>query len=204
MEIGDDQSTQTLVGPETKLIDLEGKLLLPGAHDARSHVGCLADSFHGLNLSQVKNINQLKEVLASYYNGKKEEEWIRGGGLNLDLFEGDTGKELARWDLGDVTPDNPIVLDYWDGHSFLLNSYALGLSGVTEGTPNPDGDRIQKKDEGKLNEHFIDIPAAHLATACVPKLTVQELKDNFLEIQKMLNKEGYTLTQIVHQVREVT
>lgn len=40
MEIGDNQATRTLVGPETKLIDLEGKLLLPGAHDARSHVGC--------------------------------------------------------------------------------------------------------------------------------------------------------------------
>lgn len=110
---------------------MEGKLLIPGAHDARSHLGWLADSFHVLNLSQVKNINQLKEVLASYCNGKKEEEWVRGDGLNLDLFEGDTEKELARWDLDEITRDNPVALDYWDGHSCLLNSYALELSGHT-------------------------------------------------------------------------
>lgn len=193
IDVGEDDEIKKHIGHQTQVIDLEGKLLLPAAHDSHVHIGWLADSWHCVNCIGARSLDDLRALLEERAKTLQPGEWLRAGGLNSALIAECVAesREVNRWDIDPATGDHPTVIDLWDGHSCLLNSKGLELSGVTKETPDPEGGHISKNADGELDGNFVDIPAAHLATLNVPKLSVEELKENFLTAQKFMNSEGY-------------
>ncbi|HGY3897639.1 TPA: amidohydrolase [Klebsiella aerogenes] len=193
INVGEDEEIQAHIGPQTQVIYLGGKLILPAAHDSHVHIAWLADSWHCLNCSAVRSLAELRTRLRERAATTPPGEWIRATGLHPEAIDECVKQKrlLTRWDIDDITPDHPVILAFWDGHSCMVNSQALAISGIDAATPDPIGGHIGKAPDGRLDGNFIDIPALQLVTQNMPRLTVEELKANFIAAQRFMNSEGY-------------
>jgi predicted amidohydrolase YtcJ len=124
----------------TKVIDAEGRLVIPGFNDAHVHFGPLDPDYIELRYTTDPSVitNKVKQQVGKSLPG----ELIKGGHWEHEMF---TDKKWPTKELIDkVSPDNPVVLNRADGHSVLVNSYVLKASGITKDTHNPFGGEIQK------------------------------------------------------------
>lgn len=139
INVGEDREIQQHIGPQTQVIDLGGKLILPAAHDSHIHIGWLADSWHCLNCQDVRSLAVLRERLRDQAARTPAGAWIRVCGLDPNAIKECAAEQrsLTRWDIDDVTADHPTLLALWDGHSCIVNSRALALSGLDASTPDP-------------------------------------------------------------------
>ncbi|VYT95458.1 amidohydrolase family protein [Metakosakonia massiliensis] len=193
IDVGEDDEIEAHIGPQTQVINLEGKLILPAAHDAHVHIGWLADSWQCINCSAVRTLSELHQRLRERAASTPPGEWIRACGLNPAVIAecAAQNRSLTRQDIDPVTPDHPTILVLWDGHSCVVNSQALLNAGVTRLTPDPTGGHIGKFPDGEPDGNFLDIPALQLVTQNMPRLTVAQLKENFIAAQRFMNREGY-------------
>jgi predicted amidohydrolase YtcJ len=141
--VGNDADVQPLVGPATRVIDLQGRRVVPGFHD--SHVHLLAG---GLMLSQV----DLKDAADEAEFGRRLREfdrklppgrWMLGG--NWDHDRAFAGKLPDAAILDKYVPSRPVFIRRYDGHMALVNTKALELAGVTATTPDPAGGVVYRK-----------------------------------------------------------
>ena len=123
INVGEDQEIQQHIGPQTQVIDLGGKLILPAAHDSHIHIGWLADSWHCLNCQDVRSLAVLRERLRDQAARTPAGAWIRVCGLDPNAIKECAAEQrsLTRWDIDDVTADHPTLLALWDGHSCIVN-----------------------------------------------------------------------------------
>jgi hypothetical protein len=135
-----DTEIDAYVGENTRVIDAQGRLMVPGFNDAHAHYGPLDPEYIELRYITDKNVitERVRERVAEVEPGVL----IRGGHWEHEMFDDRQWptKEL----LDDVAPDNPVSLSRADGHSTLVNSYVIRASGITKDTPDPPGGEIQK------------------------------------------------------------
>ena len=171
--VGDNAGARKLIGPETRVTDLEGKLLLPGFHDSHVHLmyGGLVET--GCNLTSAQTLEQVREQLGRCATapGAGEEGWILGGNWDREPFPGGVPDRAM---LDEIMPDRPVMLDSADGHSTWLNAKALELAGIDRHTPDPPQGEIARDPgtgdaTGILNEKAMEI-----AAAVVPPPTLEE------------------------------
>jgi predicted amidohydrolase YtcJ len=124
----------------TKVIDANGRLVLPGFNDAHVHFGPLDPDYIELRYTTDPSI--ITEKVKAQAAISQPGELIKGGHWEHEMF---IGKKWPTKDLIDkVSPVNPVVLSRADGHSVLVNSFVLKASGITKNTPDPFGGEIQK------------------------------------------------------------
>jgi len=124
----------------TKVIDAQGRLVIPGFNDAHAHFGSINPDYVDLRyITDPAIITQkVKEAVAKVKPG----ELISGGRWEHEMFY---NKQWPTKELIDeVAPNNPVVLSRADGHSCLVNSYVLKNSGITKDTQDPFGGEVQK------------------------------------------------------------
>jgi len=128
---------------ETEVIDAAGRLLVPGFNDAHIHFGPIDPDY--IDLRYVTDPAVIAERVAEKVSEAEAGELIRGGRWDHELFP---GKGWPTRELIDpVSPDNPVLLSRVDGHSVLVNSYVLKMSGIDSDTPDPPGGKIQRDPE---------------------------------------------------------
>ena len=126
----------------TKIIDLKGKMAVPGFIDAHIHLVGAGQQFMQIQLRGVSETGEIRKRVKQKINESEKGEWILGGGWDHEILP---GKKWPTKEIIDpVSPDNPVVLDRIDGHSCLVNSVVLKLSGITKNTPSPPGGLIVK------------------------------------------------------------
>jgi predicted amidohydrolase YtcJ len=124
----------------TRVIDAGGRLVLPGFNDAHVHFGPLDPGY--IELRYTTDPTVITEKVRQQVAASKPGELIKGGHWEHEMF---TGKKWPSKELLDkVSPNNPVVLSRADGHSVLVNSYVLKVSGITRETQSPFGGEIQK------------------------------------------------------------
>jgi predicted amidohydrolase YtcJ len=124
----------------TKVIDAGGRLVIPGFNDAHVHFGPLDPDY--IELRYTTDPSAITEKVKAQVARSKPGELIKGGHWEHEMF---INKRWPSKELIDkVSPDNPVVLHRADGHSVLVNTYVLKVSGITKNTPNPFGGEIQK------------------------------------------------------------
>jgi len=124
----------------TKVIDAEGKLVIPGFNDAHVHFGPLDPDY--IELRYTTDPSVIIQKVKDHVEKSLPGELIKGGHWEHEMF---IDKKWPVKELIDkVSPDNPVVLSRADGHSVLVNSFVLKASGITKNTPNPFGGEIQK------------------------------------------------------------
>jgi len=125
---------------KTEVIDAGGRLIIPGFNDAHVHFGPRDPDYIELRYTTDPSI--ITEKVKVQVARSKPGELIRGGHWEHEMF---TDKKWPTKELIDkVSPHNPVLLSRADGHSILVNSYILKISGITKETPNPFGGEIQR------------------------------------------------------------
>jgi len=134
---GSSDEIRSYAGPNTRVVDLEGRFGVPGFID--DHVHFMAGGFQLLevNLKDAPNEAEFVRRLAEKAKTLPPDRWIEGG--NWDEEAWPDSKPPTRWMIDPVTPNNPVFISRYDGHAALANSLALKLAGVTKETGEPAG-----------------------------------------------------------------
>ena len=119
--VAGNEELEKVKGATTKIIDCQGRTVLPGFNDAHCHFGSINPDY--IDLRYITDPNIITERVAEKVKTVKPGELIRGGRWEHEMF---TDKKWPTKELIDkVAPDNPVVLSRADGHSCLVNSYIL-------------------------------------------------------------------------------
>lgn len=176
------------IGPRTRVVDLAGRMLVPGFVDA--HVHPISGGLERLRCDLTGSFSA-DECLATtrrYATEHSDLDWVLGGGWSMPLFPG--GNPLAV-DLDRAVPDRPTFLFNRDHHGAWVNSRALELAGITSHTPDPSDGRIERDAEGRPSGTLHE-GAMNLAQRVVPDLTADDLYEALLEGQSYLHSFGIT------------
>jgi predicted amidohydrolase YtcJ len=158
--IGTNQQMQSFIGPSTKVIDLGGRLAIPGFIEGHGHFMGLGSSKMVLNLRDVKNWDQIVTMVAAAAREAKPGTWILGRGWHQAKWDPPPLPNVQGFPVHDalskVSPRNPVLLTHASGHAGFANAEAMRLAGIDKNTPNPPGGEILKDPQGNpiglLNE----------------------------------------------------
>ncbi len=127
-------------GPNTRVIDAQGRTVLPGFND--SHVHFLSGGFQlsSVDLRSAASREEFTRRIAQFATKIPKGRWILGGDWDHELWPG--GPLPQRNWIDSVTPDTPVFVNRLDGHMALANSLALKLAGVTKESRDPPGGLI--------------------------------------------------------------
>tara|TARA_B100000945_G_scaffold68503_1_gene51696 strand:+ start:1903 stop:3573 length:1671 start_codon:yes stop_codon:yes gene_type:complete len=167
IETGDAELTRKY--KSQKIVDLEGKVIMPGFNDSHTHIRGRPQRY--IELGKVTSIVEIQELISNKIAEIGEGEWITGYGWSED--ELDEGRRPLRRDLDAAAPSNPLILTRAGGHSAVSNSMALNLAGVTLATPQPEGGVIERGEDGELNGIIRE--RQELVGRLVPDSTYEEL-----------------------------
>ena len=142
--VGSADKVEGVRGPATP-VELGGAMVLPGFQDAPCHLGMSGYATTRCDLSGSRSAAEHLRRIAAYCGAHPDREWIVGGGWSMSDFPRGIPTAAA---LDAIVPDRPAVLSNRDYHGAWVNSRALELAGVTAGTPDPPGGRIERDARG--------------------------------------------------------
>ena len=162
--VGDRSGVERLIGPGTEVLELPGRMLLPGFHDTHSHPVSAGLELGECNLYDAETLADVERTIRDYVAANPDLPWIRGNGWALPIFP---NANPTRQLLDRLIPDRPAFFYAADGHSAWVNSRALELAGVTRETPDPAGGRFERdaasgEPTGTLREEAMGLVASHL------------------------------------------
>ena len=146
--VGNNSEIEALAGRSTRVVNLEGKTMLPGFYAPHDHfpgAGTLATRSVNLNSPPMGEMRTIADVVAALRQEATETmsgEWVNGRGYDDTLLE--EGRHPTRYDLDQASTEHPIYISHTSGHLAVANSLALEMAGVTRDTPQPPGGVIQK------------------------------------------------------------
>jgi predicted amidohydrolase YtcJ len=188
-------------GPDTQLVDLQGKTLMPGFFDPHSHVALQSAKFATANLDpkpigQAGSIADIQRILKAWI----EENQIRPGGWVIGWgYDDNTGiaelRHPKRDDLDAVSTEHPIVLRHISGHLMTGNSRMLGEVGITEETANPEGGVIQRKPGSNEPNGVLEENAGFLVLGHLPMPTPEQAMTMIEDGLRFYAEAGITTAQ---------
>ncbi|WP_434588192.1 amidohydrolase [Streptomyces sp. A5-4] len=188
--VGHDE-VRDLIGPKTEVVDLAGKLLVPGFQDAHVHPVSAGLELAQCDLTGILTAPESVAAVRAYAVAHPEAEWITGGGWSMEAF---TGGSPTKDLLDAVVPDRPVYLPNRDHHGAWANSRALRLAGIDRDTPDPADGRIERDPNGEptglLQEGAMDL----IARLTPPSTPAQRLAA-LLRAQRLLHSYGITAWQ---------
>ncbi|HEU4356501.1 MAG TPA: amidohydrolase family protein, partial [Actinomycetota bacterium] len=144
--VGTDDDVRELVGSGTEVVDLRGRMVLPGFQDAHVHPPASGVDMLQCDLHDLWGLEAYRARIREYADEHPNLEWILGGGWSMDVFPAGTPtKEL----LDDIVPDRPVFLPNRDGHGAWVNTESLKRAGITRDTPDPRDGRIERDELGE-------------------------------------------------------
>ncbi len=151
LAVGSDQELSECVSKRTKVIDLQGKTVLPGLIDVHTHAmewakGILRDQLD-VSYPKVHSIGDITQMVRERSSRTAKGKWITGAGWDDSKFT--EHRYITRTDLDLVSPENPVYLEHVSGHLAVANSAALTLAGITHNTHDPQGGVIERDAAGE-------------------------------------------------------
>ena len=178
-------------GPDSKIIDLHGRLLTPGLIDSHIHVASAGpyDKFAlRFNYPVIQSIADIVVALKQRITESSENEWVKGVGWDEARLR--EKRYITRWDLDPVSSNNPVVLTHTSGHFAVVNSVALKIAGINRDTPQPNGGTIEKDEITGEPTGILKELAVNLVK--VPLWTERQLEEGIKYLSEQLVKVGIT------------
>lgn len=186
--VGSDSGALALSGPDSKVIDLVGQVVLPGLVDAHTHVAELGQSLDRVNLTGVATEAEAVERIVARAAQTPKGEWILGYGW-------DEGAWANRYPdkrlLSARVPDHPVILRSLHGFAAWANERALTLAGITRATPSPTGGEI-RKDQGGEPTGLVLNRAVELLDNAIPLPSPAQRDTQVLRALHVMAAAGYT------------
>ena len=195
--VGDDAGIWPWKGPDSELIDLKGRALIPGLIDGHVHFGSYARALYRVDLAEVDTLQEVVRRVAARAASASPGEWLLGWGWNHNLWK--EGRFPRKEDVDAITGGHPMSLRSKDGHVVWVNSAALKLAGIGPNTPDPSGGEIERdpgtgEATGILKENAQDVIARLIPETAMDTLQ-KMLKEAFanahsLGLTGVHNREG--------------
>ncbi len=151
--VGSNEEISSLIGSETKIIELNGRFAMPGFIEGHGHYLSLGRSKQILDLNDVKNWNEIVSMVAVAVDKANPGDWIFGRGWHQEKWDSLPDAAVDGVPINDtlneVSAENPVILGHASGHAAFWNDLALEIAGVTDDTPNPEGGAIVRTPDGK-------------------------------------------------------
>ena len=195
--VGDDDSVGRLAGPNTRVLDLSGKTVLPGFIDAHIHV--LNSGIRHVMAADcdLRSIAAIQDALREWTRATPAGQWVQG--FKFDDTKTAEGRFLFRQDLDVVSTQHPLMVAHRAGHIFYLNSRALELAGFNDETPDPPGGRLGRDPAtGELNGVVYERAIEPVRFGLIPVETPEVRRQGLRLISQMLTQAGLTS---VHDAR---
>ncbi|MCB9442868.1 MAG: amidohydrolase family protein, partial [Ardenticatenaceae bacterium] len=144
LAVGRNDEILPLAGPETELLDGNGRLVLPGFTDSHVHFLQVAIRNHQISLFGMADFDEVREKVATAVAQAKPGEWVQGWGWDENLWS----RLPNHADLDDIAPNTPVALARMDMHTWWVNSAALKLAGITAETPDPPESKFERDADG--------------------------------------------------------
>ena len=192
--VGSDSEVVNYIGPDTEVIDLDGKMVLPAFVDSHMHPAHSAHLYkYQLSLFDLTGENIVEvylDAVRDFSENNPEQPWIIGAGYTRSAFD-EVGPR-KEW-LDQIEPHRPIAITSVDGHSMWVNSKALELAQITQDTPQPEEGVIKLDPETGQPSGLLQEPGAmNLVGRHMPDHPKEQVKEALLWLQEWLNAKGIT------------
>lgn len=150
--VGDTGEIRRWVGPSTRVVDLHGRLAVPGFIEGHGHFTALGQAKLVLDLTRAHGWDDIVAMVAGAVARAKPGEWIMGRGWHQEKWDRPPVPSVegnpVHAALSAVSPNNPVVLEHASGHASFVNGKALDLAGISRDTPDPAGGEIVRDPQG--------------------------------------------------------
>lgn len=151
--VGSNDEISAYIGPETEVLELNGRFAMPGFIEGHGHYMGLGRSKQILDLRNVSNWGEVVSMVSAAVDKASPGEWIFGRGWHQDKWDSvpdDAVDGVPRNDsLNAVSPNNPVSLGHASGHAGYFNDAALAAAGIDNDTPDPAGGTIVRAPDGR-------------------------------------------------------
>jgi predicted amidohydrolase YtcJ len=154
LAVGSDDAVMAAAGANPRIVDLDGRTVLPGFIEPHMHFALLAGLGHLRDVGPfqaptfedaLSAIREIQQVAAS----TGSDEWVMGRQFDPILLE--PPRDLTTAELDDIVPDRPAFILNASGHIAYANSRALEMAGINADTPDPAGAEIGRNEDGSPN-----------------------------------------------------
>jgi predicted amidohydrolase YtcJ len=202
VKVGTNEEINSWIGDDTKVIDLQGRTVIPGLTDSHIHVGDFGKFLTWIDLKDVISIEEMQRRIRERTQKISEERWIIGSGWDQTRFA--EKRYPIRRDLDEASPDNPVILYHQCGRVCVVNSKALELAGVTKETRSPSGGKIEKDAETGEPTGILREKATDLVWKTIPEPKEEEIIEGAsLACKKIVEAGVTTIHWIVTSSTEV-
>ena len=198
--VGEAASAMNFYGPNTRLVELGDRALIPGFVDSHGHIAATARFIDFANVSAppvgtVENIDDLVDQLAEHLTAAPPagDEWLVGYGYDDSLIA--EQRHPNRDDLDKVSSTVPIFIAHVSGHLGVVNSAALALLDFNKDTPDPPGGVIQRRQDGEANGILEESAAGQVLWARLADAAPDEFERMLRETIAYYAKHGITSIQ---------
>ncbi|MFA7572853.1 MAG: amidohydrolase [Lutispora sp.] len=178
----------------TQVIDLKGRMMVPGFIDSHMHLLNLGYSMRNIDLSGAKSIEELKALISDFIktNNIEPGQWVLGRGWNQDYF--DVKVFPNKHALDDISREHPILITRACGHAVVVNSMVLDLCGIDGHRGQIEGGAMDLDEEGEPKGIFRE-NAISIVYGAVPKYDIKSIKEMLLAAQDEALAFGITSIQ---------
>ena len=188
--VGSAAAAEGMVGANTTLVDLGGRMMLPAFQDSHVHPIGAGIEASRCDLNSIDDLAGYRAAIGEYAAANPDVEWITGGGWSMSVFG--PGGSPSKTIIDELVPDRPVYLSSRDGHSGWANSRALEIAGITRDTPDPADGIIDRDPEtgeiiGSLQEG-----AMYLVTRHIPPETLTDRIGGLRYSMDLMHSYGIT------------
>jgi len=178
-----------LRGRRTRVVDLEGRTVLPGFDDAHAHVVYYGLTSFGADLTGSRSLGEIQARIRRVHLRLPPGRWLVARGYSAAELAG--GRPPSREDLDAVVGDRPMYADERGGHSRVASTAALAAAGLSSAAPDPQGGALGRRPDGSLDGRLIE-SAMRLVSDHQPPPDFNERMAGILRCQRLLLARGIT------------
>ena len=198
--VGDARGALTLKGPQTRVLDLGGRTVIPGMVDAHGHMSGLGTALAVVDLTGASSYDEIVARVAAKAKTVAPGVWVTGRGWDQNRWADTRFPSHAK--LSAAVPENPVLLERVDGHANLANRKAMELAGITAATKDPAGGRIEHLADGAPSGVFVDNAQGLMARA-VPRKSHEDQKRELINAISETHRWGLTGVHDAGEPQEV-
>ena len=187
--VGSDEEIKTFAASDTAVINLQGRLVVPGFQDTHLHFP--GRSVNEIDLHGIETLKDFQQRLSDFAKAHPSLPWITGHGWGYSAFPAQT---VNKKYIDEVVSDRPVYLLERDGHMGFGNSKALQVAGVTSATPDPPNGHIMKGNNGEPTGEFKEA-AQDLIFSKIPPRTLEDQYESLLQHMNEAAAAGLTSVQ---------
>jgi hypothetical protein len=189
LAVGSNQEIRALASPDTAVVDLQGRLLVPGFQD--SHLHFPGGSVNEVDLHGTETLKEFQQRLADFAKAHPRLPWITGQGWGYSAFPNET---VDKKYIDAVISDRPVYVTERDGHMGIANSKALEIAGITRATADPPNGHLMKDAGGEPTGEFKEA-AQRLIESHIPPESAEDRYQALLQHMNEAAEAGLTSVQ---------